>query len=195
MAKYNSDRDFTDYAHLNLAIPLIYDKLNWTVIDYDENKDINDGIDYLLIDITGKEISIQERFRDDYYQQYTDATLRFRRDFNPNPARVKSEFYKIKADYLVYGITNGSKFLDKRHALTDFIKLVVLDLKYLQEKYENGKIKIPTSRKRTCWIEDDVLCCPENFNPDGSSSFLPFDIPLIYKLWGESPIFYQKGYL
>ena len=26
---------------------------------------------------------------------------------------MKSEFFKIKADYLVYGITNGKKFIDK----------------------------------------------------------------------------------
>ncbi len=199
MAKYDKDRSFTDYVHEKLAIPKIYNELGWTVQDIDsktlEKLDLNFGIDYILKDSSGKKISVQERFRDDYYKSYNDATLRFRRDFNPESARVKSEFYKIKADYLVYGITNGKKFPDKRHTLTDFLKWVVLDLKFVQEKYAQGKIKIVSTGEKTCWLERDVLCCPENFNPDGSSSFLPFDIKLIQQLWGDAPIIAQKGFL
>ena len=41
MQKYNQDRSFTDYVHINLRIPLIYDTLNWKIKDYDERGDEN----------------------------------------------------------------------------------------------------------------------------------------------------------
>ena len=183
---------------LNLAIPIIYRKLNWDISEIDakvlETIDINEGIDYVLNNSSGETVLVQERFRDSFYSKYNDATLRFRRDQNQNPERIKSEFYKIKADYLVYGITNGSKFPEKRHTLTDFIKWVVLDLNFIRIQFELGKIKIVTSSKINCWIEDDVLHCPENFNPDGSSSFIPFDVLLLVNLFGYRPIIEQQGY-
>lgn len=199
MSKTENDWSFSTYAHDNLAIPKIYDKLLWKILKIDEKEavdlDLNHGIDYLLLDSDAKLISVQERFRDYYYSNYEDATLRFRREFNPDPERVKSEFYKIKADYLVYGITNGKKFIDKRHTLTDFDKWVVLDMQFIKEKFEKGLIKIVTNTKNIkCWLDDDVLCCPENFNGDGSSSFIPFDVPLINKLWGKIPIVASKGF-
>lgn len=199
MAKYNKDRSFTNYVHEFLAIPKIYDSLGWKIKDIDpdelERIDVNEGIDYVLYDSKSNVVFVQERFRDEWYKNYNDATLRFRRDFNPNPERVKSEFYKIKADFLVYGITNGKKFEDKRHTLTDFIKWVILDMKFIQKKYEEGKIEIVQNKRMTCWVDNGVLKCPENFNPDGSSSFVPFDIKLIVDLWGNTPIIAQKGFL
>ena len=117
MANYSSDRSFTDYVHNHLAIPIIYRKLNWDISEIDakvlETIDINEGIDYVLNNSSGETVLVQERFHDSFYSKYNDATLRFRRDQNQNPERIKSEFYKIKADYLVYGITNGSKFPEK----------------------------------------------------------------------------------
>jgi len=199
MQKYNQDRSFTDFVHINLTIPLIYDTLNWKIKDYDEQElkelDMNDGIDYILINNKGKTINIQERFRDEFYKNYNDATLRYRRDLNRHHDRHKSEYYKIKADYLVYGITNGKKFDDARDTLTGFIKWVILDLHFLREKFKSHEIKIVTSSDKTCSIDGSTLICPENFNPDGSSSFLPFDIKMIDELWGSKPIIAQNGYL
>ena len=124
---YNDDRSFTNYVHDELVIPQIYkEELNWKIKDISpkelEVMDIYHGIDYVLTDANDKDIYVQERFRDNFYQKYNDATIRYRRDNNSNPSKVQSEFYKIEADYLVYGITNGSKFLDKRHSLTGFVK-------------------------------------------------------------------------
>lgn len=186
--------------HQQLAIPIIYKPLGWTVksIDAKELKriDINEGIDFVLTNSkSGKDIYVQERFRDNYYQHYNDATLRYRRDSNMHEERKKSEFYKIKADYLVYGITNGKKFKEKRHTITNFIKWVVLDLHFIREQYKVGSIKIVSSHKQTCWHKEGVLFCPVNFNPDGSSSFLPLDIKLMHQLWGSTPIVAQNGFL
>lgn len=199
MVYYKDDRSFTNYVHENLAIPKIYKTLKWEVQDIEATKleyiDINHGIDYVLKDHNGNLIKVQERFRDNYYQKYNDATLRYRRDKNPDPTRMKSEFYKIKADYLVYGITNGKKFIDKRHTLTDFIKWAILDVNFLKQKYENGELEIITTSSLYCEISGQKLLCPENFNPDGSSSFVPFDISMLNQLWGSKVIIAQKGYL
>ena len=199
MSKYQKDRNFTNFVHQNLAIPLIYNNLGWIERSIDQVEldriDIQYGIDYVFADAEKKPVYVQERFRDEFYKNYTDATFRFRRDANKNTNRIESEFYKIKADYLIYGITNGKKFVDKRHTLTDFLKWVVLDIKFIQEKYKTGCLKITKSTKSVCWIENNQLCCPVNYNPDKSSSFVPFDIPMIVKLWGNSPILAQKGYL
>jgi len=200
MPRTDDDWNFSNYVHDQLAKPFIYKILKWKVIDIAENVirdlDINHGIDYILENEGGTRIHVQERFRDNYYKAYCDATLRYRRDFNPDPGRIQSEFYKIKADYLVYGITNGKKFADHRDTLTGFIKWVVLDLKFIREKFNDGYIKIITnSGRRTCRMENKILHCPENFNPDGSSSFLPLDVRMIHKLWGAEPILAQKGFL
>jgi len=199
MAAYTGDRSFTNYVHDQLTVPIIYASLGWKVKEMDsqelERIDMQEGIDYVLVDNTGMEITVQERFRDNFYQHYGDATLRYRRDCNPNPERVQSEFYKIKANYLVYGITNGSKWPEKRHTLTGFIKWVVIDLKFIQARFTETRIKIVTSNRKSCWLENDVLYCPENFNKDGSSSFLPLDVALMVKLWGTQPIFAQRGFI
>jgi hypothetical protein len=199
MSKYKKDRSFTDYVHDVLTVPKIYTPLGWTIKTIDaeklKQKDLNEGIDYILLNENGKTIFIQERFRDEYYKNYSDVTLRFRRQSNPNPKRIKSEFYKIKADYLVYGITNGQKFKEKRQSLTGFIKWAILDLHFIQWKISVGELIIATSSQRKCWIENEKLYCPENFNPDKSSSFIPFDVNLIVKLWGKTPIIAQEGFL
>ncbi len=198
--KTDGDWEFSTYVHKHLAIQEIYEKLNWTLIDVDAAKakelDINHGIDYTFLDLHGKKITVQERFRDHIYINYSDATLRYRRDFNPDPSRVESEFYKIKADYLVYGITNGKKFADKRDTLTAIVKWAVVDVKFMQEKFRNNEIKIVTpSTTKRCWAEGNVLYSPEILNPDGSSSFLPFDIKLMQNLWGDRLTIAQKGFL
>jgi hypothetical protein len=199
MANYRGDRSFTDYVHVHLARPVIYEPLGWQELDLPADLlkriDQDHGIDYVVRDRDGRDIRLQERFRESKYQNYTDATLRFRRDQNRHQDRVKSEFYKIEADYLVYGITNGTKELSKRAALTDFLKWVVLDLKLIQQKIKQGKLIIVSEKANRCYVKNERLYCPENFNADGSSSFVPLDIKLIRKLWGDEPIFAQRGYL
>lgn len=70
------------------------------------NIDIYQGIDYIFRDQYGQIKKVQERLRDVTYQQYTDFAIRYRRDKNVHINRRASEFYKIKADYFTYGITN-----------------------------------------------------------------------------------------
>lgn len=198
MAKYSDDRNFTNFVHTQLAVPLIYKPLGWTEKEIDaahlEFIDINEGVDYVFEDNSENEIKTQERFRDDYYKQYNDCTLRYRRDNNLDPTRHKSEFYKIKADYLVYGITNGAKFPDKRHTLTGFIKYVVVDLKTLYAKIDDGLI-IPQYGANLSRIDNGKMIAPIKDNPDGSSSFVAFDVLQLHQLFGKDGIILtQKGY-
>jgi hypothetical protein len=196
MALYITDRQFTDYVHQHLAIKKIYNVIGWGLVDVDKaqalQQDIAHGIDYTLKNKEGKIIRVQERFREKKYCHYNDATLRFRRDLNPNPERAESEFYKIKADYLVYGITDGNK--EDLATINGFLKGVIIDIQYLQEKFKTGALVIGATGTVRCKRKGDTMICPENFNPDGSSSFLPFDVLIMKSLWGTAPILYQKGF-
>ena len=198
MSKTNIDWGFSTYIHFHIAIPEIYNKLNWEPVALDKEEatklDIYYGIDYVFKDKDERHIYVQERFRDNYYgDKFNDATLRFRRDSNPNPDRTESEFYKIKADYLVYGICNGSKY--DKEKITGFTKWAILDIGFIKEKYQQGKLIIGYTGNRMCKQDKDTMICPENFNPDGSSSFLPFDLGIMKALWGDAPVYKQKGFI
>ncbi len=198
MAHYSEDRSFSNFVHQKLALPLIYAPLAWTEKNMDktelEKMDIHEGVDYVFSDSQGGEIKIQERFRDDFYTKYKDCTLRYRRDKNADQTRHESEFYKIKADFLVYGITNGSKFAEKRHTLTNFLKYVVVDLRILYAKIDAGLV-VPVRSGNYSQIVKGKMFVPIKDNTDDSSSFVAFDILQLEELFGkENIILAQKGY-
>lgn len=198
MTKYSEDRRFTDYVHSHLAIPHIYNALNWTQKEVDASYlaaiDMHEGVDYVFENEDKREIKCQERFKDDFYKNYNDFTLRYRRDLNPDASRHASEFFKIKADYLVYGITNGSKFPEKRHTLTGFIKYAVVDLHVLFDKIKSGDI-IPRRGRSLSYIENGKIIAPIKDNTDDSSSFVAFDVKLLHQLFGKDGIIIkQEGF-
>jgi len=196
MSYYSADRAFTDYIHQELALPKIYAPINWTQVDLEANFaekiDIQKGIDYVFRDINGNLITVQERFRESKYQNYSDFTIRYRRDGNIHQDRHKSEYYKMKADYFVYGITNCSK--NETHKCTDFIKYAIIDLKKVYEKLDSGEIIIQDNGKNRCYITKNKIVCPVKYNRDGSSSFFPIEILYLVKLWGNETIIAQKGF-
>lgn len=61
--KYKDDRDFTDYVNTNLAIPIIYSKMDWQSIDhrsiYTDQNYKKDVIHYQAIDILGLKVTIR----------------------------------------------------------------------------------------------------------------------------------------
>ena len=194
---YKEDRDFTDFIHKKLAISKIYDVLGWSEYDVGEveavRADMFEGIDYHFRDEEGNIITTQERFRDSYYQQYNDFTIRFEREYNPHEERRQSEFYKLNADYFVYGITNGSKF--RKNEITDYIKFAVVDLHVIKHLTDEGKIVIDRSvRGVKCIMQNGVMHCPVNYNHDDSSSFFPVDIKFLVKDFSEyNPVIFKKG--
>lgn len=196
MSNYITDRKFTDYVHRNIALPTVYSLLGWKEAKVDKDwlrrLDMNQGIDYVL-EKDGELMTVQERFREIKYQQYTDFTIRYRRDGNYHKERVKSEFYKIDAHYFTYGITNCNK-----HDLSicsQFVKVAIIDLEKVFDKIDNGDIIVKNNGKRTCYIDNGKLICPIIPNHDDSSSFVPLDIPMLTKLWGSDVLIYNKGFL
>ena len=199
MANYISDRAFTNYIHSYVAIPKIYNNIGWVQHNIDpeelERMDINKGIDYLFKDAEGNIKTIQERFRESKYQQYTDFTIRYRRDNNAHASRRQSEYYKMKASFFTYGITNCLK-TGELSSCTDFLKFAIIDLEKVYAKLDEGKIIIRDNGKNFCKIiNNDTIECPIKYNIDGSSSFFPIDIPQLVQLWGEDIVITQKGFL
>ena len=188
MTYYRDDREFTDCIHNDLAIPKIYSNLSWEKVEIGkeelEELDIKNGIDYIFNDGKNR-ISIQERFRKSRYTAYDDFTLRYKRESNPHEDRKESEFFKIKADYFVYGIVNEDH--------DDFNKYVVIDLKKLLALFDEGRIIVDNSVTEGV-IEGGNLKCPIKHNRDRSSTFVAIRIPLIDELF-DNLIILQKGFL
>src|SRR5690554_3851791 len=192
MANYISDRAYTNYIHDNVALSKIYAPINWEIHNIDpdelEQLDINQGIDYIFKDSLGNIKTVQERFREIKYQKYTDFTIRYRRDQNTNKDRVKSEYYKMNANYFTYGITNCYKSNDLAKC-TDFLKYAIIDLEKVYNKIDEGSIIISDNGRNFCRVlEDNRIECPVKYNRDGSSSFFPIDISFLVNLWGSDMI-------
>ena len=196
MASYVTNREFSDFVHQNIALPKIYDPMNWKKISLDEartiNLDMNYGIDYVFEE-EGEFKTVQERFREKKYSYFSDFTIRYRRDGNLFEERLQSEYYKIRATYFTYGITNGDK--SNLKSCSDFLKFAVIDLKSVYKKIENNEILIKDNQRNTCQKIGGVMECPIKYNPDKSSSFFPIDIKILNELWGNEIIIAQKGFL
>lgn len=196
MPDYATDRSFSNYVHLNMALPIIYKSINWTEVFIDkasaEHLDINHGIDYLFQQ-NGILKTVQERFRESKYQNYSDFTIRYRRDENQNSDRVESEYFKMKADFFVYGITNCLK--EKITECNDFKKYAVVNIKTVYDKIDLGEIVIIDNSRPNCRMVNNKMECPIKFNKDGSSSFFPIDISLLINNWGQETILAQKGFV
>ena len=192
---YSFDREFTNFIH-NLALRKIYQILKWEEVHTDssylEDVDRNIGIDYFFNDADGKKVSIQERFREKKYSKYNDFTIRYRRDFSKDPDRKLSEFFKMKADYFVYGISNGSKF--NHESNSDFIKYAVIDLEKFRKNIDNQKIVIKDSNSYSSQIINGVMYAPIKQNRDYSSNFVVFDIRHLDKI-DKNIILIQKGFI
>ncbi len=194
---YSFDRPFTNFVHKNIAVPQIYKALGWEEVNLPaeekERIDIHDSIDYTMRDKSGNIKTVQERFRDNYYStKYNDVTFRYRRDNNPHADRQQSEFFKIKAEFFLYGITNGSKFNFEKE-VSGFSKHCLFLVKPLLQKIESGNIIIKESIHKS-YTQGGKLFIPHNFNKDGSSSFIAFDIPSLNRLWPGEIIILQKGF-
>lgn len=187
MSKYQSDRIFTDYIFKNLAKKIIYPQLNWKEIEIDEETleklDIHNGIDTIAENGNNEMFGVQYRFRDNFYASYNDFTFRYKREHNQNEERVMSEFFKIKAKYFIYGISNGKKFEDKLNTNREFIKWAVIDVDNLLAAIDSGLIIIDENLQGiTCKLKNGQMLCPINNNTDNSSSFVPFDIPILSQI-------------
>lgn len=195
MSVYKNDRQFTDFVHTNIALSKIYEPLGWKPVSIEKDKaeylDMYLGVDYVF-EVDHVRRTVQERFRERKYSSYSDFTIRYRRDQNPHSQRRESEYYKLAADYFVYGISNCLKTDIEK--CTDFLKFAVIDLSKVYDKLNSGQIVIQDNGQNSCRIESRQLVCPIKYNKDGSSSFFPIDIPLIVELWQKELVVKQHGF-
>lgn len=200
MAPYISDRHFTNTIHNNVAIPKVYNIIGWEQVVLDEKIaekiDMQDGIDYIFKK-DGVLKTVQERFRESKYRQYSDFTIRYRRDSNIHENRRESEYYKMKASYFTYGITNCLK--TDLSQCTDFLKFAIIDMDKVYSKIDSKEIRIVKNGKNTCNIIEQngqkIIECPVKFNKDQSSSFFPIEISYLIELFGNDIVIAQKGFL
>ncbi|TAF33051.1 MAG: hypothetical protein EAZ57_07325 [Cytophagales bacterium] len=198
MSVYKTDRHFTDFVHLQVALPQIYQPLGWQphqVSPHElEHYDRNHGIDYFFETPEGSVVSVQERFREQKYQHYNDFTLRYRRDFNRDVKQHPSEFFKIRANYMVYGIVNKPKINILQERNVSFLKYAVLDLAVFFGLFLEGRIKAKRGLDKS-FVADGILVAPIKDNHDKSSSFLAFDVALLAQLFQDSRlIIKQQGF-
>ena len=186
MSTYSNNRAFSDYVFKHLAIPHVYPYMKWQPHHINaallEQLDLQQGIDAIALTEQGQAISIQYRFRDQFYgNKYSDVTLRYQREHHPNPFAHQSEFFKINADYLLYGVSNGKSFPDALPSNTQLTKWAIIDIKKLKQAIDKQIIIIgsPTIKGIQCQWLNQQLHCPINQNRDYSSSFVPFDVPLM----------------
>lgn len=195
---YKSDREFTNIVHSNLACKIIYPKLNWVIQDLNlkmlNNIDTRNAVDYIAIDKNKmKTITIQERFREKKYANYSDFTIRYKRDHNSHEERKLSEYFKLDADYFVYGIIDQDKV--RVYDAREFIKYCVIDINKLKKYIDEEKIIIEeNSNLKKCVTKDGKLICPVIENHDFSSSFFPVDIVLLSMLFDDELIILQDGF-
>ena len=194
---YRQDRTFTDFVHQQIALPNVYQPLGWEPVRLShaekEELDMQHGIDRVFSQSDGKLVTVQERFRIARYANYQDVTFRYRRDQHQNSAQRYSEFYKIKANYLLYGILDkDTKVLEQLEGAT-FQKIALLRLDLLWQKLATGEAVIDeTTTGRSQW-KDGKMIIPVNHNRDGSSSFIAWDIPTIVRQW-PSIVLWQQGF-
>ena len=194
---YRTDRSFTEYVHQRIALPQVYRPLGWSPFRLTahemEQLDRNHGIDRIFYTSEGYLVSVQERFRAGKYAvQYNDVTLRYRRDNSRRLQQRQSECFKIEADYLLYGIVDGSK--KDISANRTFQKVVLLSIPNLLAKIAGGKIVVRENETGKSYWEGDRMIVPVNHNKDGSSSFVALDVPQIYRAWSSEIVVWQRGY-
>ena len=195
---YRTDRAFTEYVHRHVALPQVYRPLGWSSFRLSkretEQLDREHGIDRIFYTGEGYLVSVQERFRaGEYAARYNDVTLRYRRDHNRHAERRWSEFFKIQADYLLYGIVAGEK--KNLASVRSFQKVALLKVPKLFEKLTNGEINIREERSGRSYLNQGKMIVPVNHNRDGSSSFVAFDVALISRTWPGEIVVWQRGFV
>jgi hypothetical protein len=195
---YRLDRTFTDFIHQQVALPQVYRPLGWEPFRLSnpekEELDIRHGIDRVFNHSDGTLVTVQERFRTARYANYQDVTFRYRRDQHTSAERRYSEFYKIQADYLLYGILDSNSKDPNQLANATFQKVALIHLPPLWRKLETGAAIIDETASGRCRWDGEKLVIPVNHNRDGSSSFIAWDIPLIAQHWSRQIIHYQRGF-
>lgn len=191
---YGDRRGFSDKVHKLMAIN-VYKTLKWRLdnsrnIDYMNDADIKDGIDYYILNEEGMHRTVQERFRrESSAKNYDDITIRYNYVEND----LSSEWFKITADYFMYGVIKG----EHPSASSKFKKLVVVDFQYFKHLLEKRYIKVDKKARKSYIDENGVLHSGFRHNKsiknDKVTTFVTFRVRDLYELSPEL-IVIEKGY-
>lgn len=176
---YKEDRFFTDKVHHDIAVPLIYKKMQWSNIrQATEYEDNSRAIDYVAEDKDSYTIVVQERFRrSKQAANFTDFTLRYQRF---SAQQHFSEFYKmfqtatsILKYFMIYGVISNNYSLER---------FAVINLNIFYEAIQHGTIIVGKNNSIFSKVEDNIMFAGLGFNRDKSSSFVSFDINLLKQI-------------
>lgn len=197
--RQRQDWNMSDYVHDNLAVPLIYRPMGWSVTKASVQEDLSQGIDYFA-EKNGKKCSIQERFRKRYKftENSREFTIRYQRPNSHSSNQRNSEFFKIEADLLLYGIVNNEKFKES----DGFLRYVIVNLRNLKEAIESGSILVDENQSGTRSFpyvssgKPHAIVKKNHEDTAGNSTLLIFNVEHIYRNDSlRSIIFKQDGYL
>ncbi|MDD5921605.1 MAG: hypothetical protein PUC44_00250 [Eubacteriales bacterium] len=196
--RYPDRRKFSDAVHSNIA-PKVYQYLGWELDnvrdeDYRRNADLTDGIDYYIL-VGGHHRTVQERFRRQSYARYNDITFRYTYPDNTED-RKNSEWFKITADYMIYGIADtDTKDAEQITRNNRFVKLAVIDLRRFSLLVDEGKIAVGNSRQSE--FRNGILIGGlqrnKKYAGDNPSTFAVFDVRDLFKV-NSDLIILEKGY-
>lgn len=174
---FKKDYNFSEKVH-QVAKSIIY-KENILLEKASVKEDNENGIDY-FVNVNGDIVSIQERFRikNNITKDSLEFTLRYKRPNSLSDNQKKSEYFKIKADFLVYGIINNENKDDNIDSIT-FLRYVVINLKELRRAIRDNKIYIDENLKSEKPYSDNqkiyAIVKENKEEKDGNSQFLIFD--------------------
>lgn len=128
---------YTEKIHNQIAVPRFYNKRGFINVKSEVGTyaDLQEGIDYTAV-IGENHVTIQERFRRYQYRNFGDITFRY----DSKVGNSIREYFKIKADFFLYGIANKTE--------DDFEWAVLVCVPELIEAIESGKIKYDIKENR-----------------------------------------------
>lgn len=197
----NNDWKFSDKVHQYVLENEIYNHHFFNlkeVTKATKREDQDEGIDYWAVCSDGR-YSIQERFRElsKYTKNSLEFTLRYERNGSISNNQKKSEFFKIKANYLLYGITENQKVDSK---ITGLKRFVFINIQELYKEINNGNIIIDENKENRLepYVNKENIPCAivkkNHENKSGNSSLVIFNVSHLYEI-NKNIVFSSEGYL
>lgn len=194
-----TDWNFTDKVHKHVLDKKIYNHTfdNFCSIEKASLKeDQENGIDYWIFCQNNK-YSIQERFRElyKYTENSFEFTLRYERNNSISNNQKKSEFFKIEADFLLYGITENKK---SDFNISGLKRFVFIDLNELFKEIHLGNIVIDENKnnKNQPYLKNNIphaIIKQNHEDKTGNSSLIIFNV-LHLNLINKNIVLNSQGY-
>lgn len=200
--KYRLQEDWNFSNRVHEAASSIAYKKDSIISKATFQEDSENGIDYWAKTPNGKNLSIQERFRtlNRFTINSQEFTIRYTRPNSTSENQKKSEFFKIKADLLLYGITNNEN--KNTENPVEFRRFVVVNLHELFRAINNNDITIDENldnKKNKPYLSSlGIVTAISKDNVEdskGNSKLLIFNVSHILKLKNYKIILKEYNYI